>query len=460
MPTDRPIPTSRAARGSALGRAVAGQAIRGAGARMSMIGRSEELRERISEKRSLQAADQLVTVLGSMKGAAMKLGQMLSVLDLALVPEQHRQRFQDKLSALRDRAPEVDVEVMLSVIEDDLGETAESLFADFDRQPIAAASIGQVYRARLHDGRAVAVKIQYPGVDAAVRADLKNLALFLKFWRNALPTVAAPELIEELRQNFERELDYIEEARTQSVLARRFRGHPFVAVPDAIEELCTRRVLVTEFFDGVSFDHIRSLPVAERDRIGEIVYRFYIGSLYLYDEFCGDPHPGNLLLGNDGRVGFIDFGLFNRMRAEHVAFEIDCLRMASEERGVDLLAAMIARGIVDASAGVTPDECLEYVYAASEWNLVDRAMTVTPSLASSGLMLAIDPRGGQFTGMKRQNLPPEHLFSRRADFLTFGVLGQLGATANWHRIAREWIYGDSPATELGVAEQQWRDRNR
>lgn len=423
-----------------------------------MIGRSEELRERISEKRSLQAADQLVTVLGSMKGAAMKLGQMLSVLDLALVPEQHRQRFQDKLAALRDRAPEVDVEVMLSVIEDELGETVENLFADFDRQPIAAASIGQVYRAHLPDGRAVAVKIQYPGVDAAVRADLKNLALFLEFWRNALPAVAAPELIEELRQNFERELDYIEEARTQSVLARRFRGHPFVAVPDAIEELCTRRVLVTEFFDGVSFDHIRSLPVAERDRIGEIVYRFYIGSLYLYDEFCGDPHPGNLLLGTDGRVGFIDFGLFNRMRAEHVAFEIDCLRMASEERGEDLLATMIARGIVDASSGVTPDECLEYVYAASEWNLVDRAMTVTPSLASSGLMLAIDPRGGQFTGMKRQSLPPEHLFSRRADFLTFGVLGQLGATANWHRIAREWIYGDSPATELGVAEQQWRDR--
>lgn len=423
-----------------------------------MIGRSEELRERISEKRSLQAADQLVTVLGSMKGAAMKLGQMLSVLDLALVPEQHRQRFQDKLAALRDRAPEVDVEVMLSVIEDDLGETVENLFADFDRQPFAAASIGQVYRAHLPDGRAVAVKIQYPGVDAAVRADLKNLALFLEFWRNALPAVAAPELIEELRQNLERELDYIEEARTQSVLARRFRGHPFVAVPDAIEELCTRRVLVTEFFDGVSFDHIRSLPVAERDRIGEIVYRFYIGSLYLYDEFCGDPHPGNLLLGTDGRVGFIDFGLFNRMRAEHVAFEIDCLRMASEERGEDLLATMIARGIVDASSGVTPDECLEYVYAASEWNLVDRAMTVTPSLASSGLMLAIDPRGGQFTGMKRQNLPPEHLFSRRADFLTFGVLGQLGATANWHRIAREWIYGDSPATELGVAEQQWRDR--
>lgn len=428
---------------------------------MSMVGRSEELRARISEKASIQAADQLVTVLGSMKGAAMKLGQMFSVLDPALVPEHHRQQFQDKLAALRDRAPEVDFDAMSAVVEAELGDTVGNLFDEFDRDPIAAASIGQVYRARLHDGRAVAVKVQYPGIDAAVRADMKNLALFLKFWRNTFPAVAAPELIEELRQNFERELDYLEEARTQAALARRFRDHPSLVVPDAIEDMCTRRVLVTEFFDGVSFDRIRSLPATERDRIGEIVYRFYIGSLYRYHEFCGDPHPGNMLLGNDGRVGFVDFGLFNRMRAEHVAFEIDCLRMAAEERGEDLLAAMIARGIVDATAGVTADECLEYVFGASEWNLVDRVMTVTPSLASSGLMLAIDPRGGQFTGMKRQNLPPEHLFSRRADFMTFGVLGQLEATANWHSIAREWIYGDAPVTELGVAELRWRsEQNR
>ena len=407
---------------------------------MSMVGRSEAVRDRISEKASMQAADQLVTVLGSMKGAAMKLGQMFSVLDPALVPEHHRQRFQDKLAALRDRAPEVDFDAMRAVVETDLGDTVANLFAEFDRDPIAAASIGQVYRARLHDGRVVAVKVQYPGVDDAVRADMKNLALFLRFWRNALPAVAAPELVEELRLNFERELDYLEEARTQSILADRFRNHPFLAVPDAIEGMCTRRVLVTEFFDGIAFDRIRSLPAAERDRIGEIVYRFYIGSLYRYDEFCG---------------------LFNRRRREHVEFELYCLRMASEERGEDLLAAMIARGIVDATAGVTADECLEYVFAASEWNLVDRVMTVTPSLASSGLMLAIDPRGGQFTGMKRQNLPAEHLFSRRADFMTFGVLGQLEATANWHGIAREWIYGDAPVTELGVAELRWRgEQNR
>ncbi|MCC8926631.1 AarF/ABC1/UbiB kinase family protein [Rhodococcus sp. I2R] len=422
---------------------------------MSMVSRSEEMRSLLAEKSSIQAADQLVNVLGGMKGAAMKIGQMLSVLDLALVPEQHRERFQNKLAALRDRAPDVDFESMRWVVEKDLGRSIDQLFARFDETPIAAASIGQVYRAILHDGREVAVKVQYPGVDLAIESDMKNLALFLKFWRSSMPSFSAPALIDELRIHFERELDYTEEARTQRILAQRFAGHPSIFVPDAILDVCTPRVLVTEFVQGRRFDSIRDLDAGERDRIGEIIYRFYVGSLYRFDEFCGDPHPGNVLLCEDGRVAFIDFGLYNRMLHEHVEFEIDCLRAAAEERGEDLLAAMIARGIVDPDAGVTADECLEYTFAASEWNLVDRMLTVTPSLATSGLLLAVNPRGGRFAGMKSQYLPPEHLFSRRADFLTFGVLGQLKATANWHRIAREWIYGDPPTTAIGADEQAW-----
>ncbi len=451
------IPTTRVARGSKLGRVVAGQALRNAGTRMSMVGRSEELRARASEKASIQAADQLVNVLGSMKGAAMKLGQMLSVLDLALIPEEHRQRFQTKLAVLRDRAPQVPFSSMQKVIEDDLRRPISEAFADFDTDAVASASIGQVYRAVLHDGREVAVKVQYPGVDVAIAADMKNLALFLKFWRSAVPSISAPALTEELRINFERELDYVGEARTQHSLHQRFSGHSDIVVPDAIGELSTGRVLVTEFVHGKSFDHIRTLGAPERTRIGEAIYRFYVGSLYRYGEFCGDPHPGNILLADDGRVGFIDFGLFNRMENEYVEFELACFRAASEERGEDLLSLMVARGIVDPDADVSPSECLDYTYAASEWNLVDRTLTVTPALASSSLLLAIDPRGAQFAGMTSQNLPPEHLFSRRADFLTFGVLGQLEATGNWHRIAREWIYGDAPVTELGVSEKKWRE---
>ena len=453
--TDK-VPTSRLVRGSKLGQVAAGRAIRNAGARVSMIGRSDEVRARLAEKSAIAAADQLVTVLGGMKGVAMKLGQMLSILDLDLVPEEHRDDFQRKLAALRDQAPTASFDTMRGVIEADYGRPLSEVFADFDPDAVAAASIGQVYRARLHDGREVAVKVQYPGIDAAIRADMKNLTMFLKIWKSTVPTLSTPGLLNELRLNFEGELDYEREARTQHDIARLYADHPFIAVPDSVPELSTRRVLVSEFFDGTGFAGIRTLPQAERNRVGEIVFRFYIGSLYRHHEFCGDPHPGNLLLGADGRVGFVDFGLFNRMDAEHVEFEKLCLRAATEGRRDDLYALMVRRGVIAPDADVTPDECLEYVYAAAEWNLVDEEIAITPDMASTGFLLAIDPRASEFSGMKSQNLPPEHLFSRRADFLTFGVLGQLDASANWHRIGREWVYGDAPTTELGVAEQHWR----
>lgn len=452
------VPTSRLVRGTRLGQVAAGRAIRNAGTRMSMIGRSEEVRARLSEKSAIAAADQLVTVLGGMKGVAMKLGQMLSILDLDLVPEEYREDFQRKLAALRDQAPTTSFETMRGVIESDYGRPLSEVFADIDPDAVAAASIGQVYRARLHDGRDVAVKVQYPGIDAAIRADMKNLTMFLKIWKSTVPTLSTPGLLNELRLNFEGELDYEREARTQHQIARLYAGHPFIAIPDSMPELSTRRVLVSEFFDGTGFAGIRALDQSKRNRIGEIIFRFYIGSLYRYHEFCGDPHPGNVLLGPDGRVAFVDFGLFNRMDPTHVEFEKLCLRAATEGRKDDLFALMVRRGVIAPDADVTPDECIEYVYAAAEWNLVDEEIAITPEMASTGFLLAIDPRASEFSGMKSQNLPPEHLFSRRADFLTFGVLGQLDASANWHRVGREWVYGDPPATELGVAEESWRTR--
>lgn len=421
-----------------------------------MIGRSHDAKVRISEKAAIQAAEQLVTVLGSMKGAAMKLGQMLSVIDLEVVPESHRESFQRKLAVLRDRAPAVSFDVMRRQIEADLGAPIDRLFADFDDSAIAAASIGQVYRARLHDGRDVAVKVQYPGIDVAIRADMKNLAMFLKFWRSTIPTISTPELAEEVKRNIEGELDYVREAQTQHDLATLFADHPFITIPDSVAERSGARVIVTELFDGRPFDVIRTLTEAERDRVGEIVYRFYIGSMFRFNEFCGDPHPGNILLGADGRIGFIDFGLYNRMDPEHVEFEKECLRAATELRTQDLFDMMVRRGVIDADSGVTPDECLGYVHGAGGWHLTDEAITVTPAMASGSMLLAIDPRISQFSGMRHQNLPPEHIFSRRADFLTFGVLGQLEATNNWHRIAREWLYDEPPATALGIADAEWR----
>lgn len=448
------VPTSRLARGTKLGAVAAGSVVRKQRARLSMRGRSEAVRAQMAEESILRSTEQLVMVLGTMKGVAMKLGQMMSVLDLDLVPPQHRERFQKRLAVLRNAAPSVSFEAMRAVIEEDYGRPLEAVFAEFRTEAIAAASIGQVYLARLHDGRQVAVKVQYPGIDAAVRADLKNLTMFRRVLQSAMPWVT-PAVLDELRLNMESELDYHVEAQTQRDIAALYAGHPFIVVPQPVPEHSTQRVLVTEYLSGTAFEDIRAMPAAERDRVGEIIYRFYVGSLFTFNEFCGDPHPGNVLLADDGRVGFLDFGLFNRMDPEHVRFEAICLCAAAEERGADLRDLMIQRGVIDSADEIGAEECLEYVLSASEWCLVDEELTITPELASGAFLLAVDPRSSEFSGMKQQNLPPEHLFSRRADFLTFGMLGQLEATANWHRIAREWLYGEEPVTELGRIHQEW-----
>jgi predicted unusual protein kinase regulating ubiquinone biosynthesis (AarF/ABC1/UbiB family) len=448
------LPTSRLARGTALGAAAATHVIRSKQTQLSMVGRSQAARDRLSEASTLRSAELLVGVLGSMKGVAMKLGQMLSVLDLDLVPESHREQFRQKFAALRDSAPPTSFSAMRAVIEADSGRPLTTMFAEFSPEPVAAASIGQVYRARGHDGRDLAVKVQYPGIDAAVRADLRNLSMFRSILQSALPWVT-PAIIDELRHNLEGELDFTQEAANQQRTADLYAGHPFISVPAPVPELSSTRVLVSEFFPGKAFADMRALPQLDRNRAGEILYRFYVGSLYNFGEFCGDPHPGNFLLGNDGRVCFLDFGLYNHMRPVHRKFEIACLRAAAEDRGEDLYGLMVKHGVIDPAAGVSAEECLDYVLGASEWCLRDEDIAITPELASNAFLLAIDPRASSFTGMKQQTLPPEHLFARRADFLTFGVLGQLNATANWHRIAREWIYGDEPVTELGKQHQVW-----
>lgn len=301
------VPTSRLARGTKLGAVAASSVLRTQRTRLTMRGRSEAVRAKMAEESMIRTTEQVVMVLGTMKGVAMKLGQMMSVLDLDLVPENHRERFQKRLAVLRNAAPTVSFAAMRGVIEDDFGKPLDAVFAEFDAEPVAAASIGQVYRARLHDGRPVAVKVQYPGIDAAVRADLKNLAMFRRVLQSAMPWVT-PAVLDELRLNMEAELDYRAEAATQLQIAELYTEHPFIIVPRSLPEFSTTRVLVTEYVEGRGFEEIRQLPETERNRIGEIIYRFYVGSLFTFNEFCGDPHPGNVLLAADGRVGFLDFG--------------------------------------------------------------------------------------------------------------------------------------------------------
>src|SRR6187200_2691718 len=336
MPKD-PIPTSRLRRSAVVGRLAAGQAVRQVGTRAANLRRSDDEAEQALARRQVETAEQIVAALGTMKGAAMKLGQVMSFLDVGLVPEEYREQFQHKLAELRDAAPKVSFKDMRKVIEQDYGEPLEEVFATFDPVPVAAASIGQVYKARLHDGRDVAVKVQYPGVNAAVRADMQNLGMILRLMKSVAPGLDPKALGAEIRSRIDEELDYELEATNQRTLARIFRGHPFIVIPDVVTSLSRERVIVSEYVAGRGFEEIKQLPQLERDRIGEIVFRFYFGCMYRHHQFSGDPHPGNSILLDDTRMVFLDFGLFKRIPAEVAEFELQTQRLGILRDGRGLI---------------------------------------------------------------------------------------------------------------------------
>jgi len=453
------IPTSRVRRTATVATLAASEAVKQFGTRAVNVARSEEASEEAMARRQLETAKQIVAALGTMKGAAMKLGQVMSFLDVGLVPEQYREEFQHELAKLRDAAPTVSFKQMRKVIEEDLEESIDEVFSAFREEPIAAASIGQVYRATLEDGREVAVKVQYPGVASAVRADLQNLDLILRLLKRMTPALDVHAIAEEIRERIIEELDYELEAQNQRALARIFAGHPFIVVPNVVGSLTRERVLVSEFVEGVGFEQLKQRPQPERDRIGEIVFRFFLGCLYRHRQFSGDPHPGNFLLLEDGRIAFLDFGLFKRLESGPVELELAAQRAVVEGDAAALHTLLGSSGFLPEPERVDPDHLLAFVHDAIWWyTTADEVVELTPEIATQVMIESSDPRSAHFREMRHQSMRPEHLFGRRMEMLTLAVLSQLRARANWHRIAREWMYNDPPVTELGRQEAEFYGR--
>ena len=451
MASDR-IPISRTARTAKVSGLAARQAVKQRGTRIANLARSDEAGEAALQRRHIETAQQIVTALGTMKGAAMKLGQVMSFVDIGLVPEDFREEFQRKLGELRDAAPKVRFKDMRKVMESEFGEPLEDVFATFDQTPIAAASIGQVYRATLHDGRDVAVKVQYPRVAEAVRADLQNLGLLLRLMKRVAPGMDAKAIAKEVTERIGEELDYELEAQNQRALARIFRGHPFIFVPAVIGRLSRERVMVSEFVSGSAFDDLKALGQADRDRVGEIFFRFFFGCLYRHHQFSGDPHPGNFLLLADGRVAFLDFGLFKRIDAEKAELELACQRAAAEGDAERLHALMAGAGFLGEPDRFDADRLLDQFLDSTWWYVQDGELALTSEIATQVMIQMSDPRSTHFGQMRHETLPPDHLFGRRMEMLVLAVLGQLRVSGNWHRVAREWMYGAPPVTELGIAE--------
>lgn len=435
-----------------VARLAAGQGTRRLGTQAANLGRDEKGKQAALERRHLEAAEQIVAALGTMKGAAMKMGQVLSFLDVGLVPEEHRDEFQRKLGELRDAAPKVRFSDMRKVIESELEAPLEAIFASFDEEPVAAASIGQVYRARLPDGREVAVKVQYPGVAQAVRADMQNLGMILRLMKQIAPGLDAKATAEEVRARIGDELDYELEAQNQRSLSRIFRGHPFIVVPGVLTELSREKVIVTEFVRGAGFDSIKERDQATRDRVGEIVFRFFFGCMYRHHQFSGDPHPGNFMLMDDGKVAFLDFGLFKVMPKELIELELACQRAGHEGDAERLHAIWSETGFLLRPDRFRPDKLLAQFRDATWWYVLDGEIALEPEIATQVLIDMSDPRSQHFGQMRHETLPADHLFGRRVEMLTLAGLSQLRCRLNFHRIAREWMYGDPPQTELGRQE--------
>jgi predicted unusual protein kinase regulating ubiquinone biosynthesis (AarF/ABC1/UbiB family) len=454
MPT--PPNTSRTRRLAQMGRLAGGQGARHLAMHAANLGRTEEQAARALERRQLELAEQLVDLLGTMRGAAMKVGQSLSIVDFGLVPESHRAEFQRTLASLQDRAPKVAWTKMAAQIERGLGERIEKVFAELDRAPVGAASIGQVYRARLHDGRPVAVKVQYPGIATAVRADIKNLQLFARPAQAVIPGIDIRTIVAEVEERVLEELDYELEAQNHRAFARHYRGHPFIRVPEVHTELCSDTVLVTDWLDGAPLAAAEGMDQPARNRIAEILFRFYVGGPHELLAFSGDPHPGNSLLLADGSVGFIDFGLVKRIDRATSELELAGGRAIAEHDAVELVRRFGEQGIVFDCERVPPELLLEGVLQTQGWYLEDEELALTPERTNAIAAYATDLRGPIYRIFKDQQLPPAHLVQRRVEIQVLSILGQLRPMLNFHGIAREWLYGEEPAGELGAAAARWR----
>jgi predicted unusual protein kinase regulating ubiquinone biosynthesis (AarF/ABC1/UbiB family) len=455
---DSSIPKGRIRRTAQLGSVVGTQGARYAGTRAANLARSPDEASEALEQRHLDAAARMVETLGRMKGAAMKIGQLASFIDTEFLPPEYRELYQEQLASLRSTAPPMPWEKVRAVLDEDWAEPVEELFEDFGHEAVAAASIGQVHRAVLPDGRRVAVKIQYPGVAAAIAADMQNAGMLMRLAKALAPGLDAGAAAAELKERVMEELDYELEAQSQRTFARAYRGHPFIHVPDVVTRLSTERVLVSEWVDGAGFDAVRQLPQAERDRFGEIVFRFCFGSIYHLQHFNADAHPGNYLHMPDGRVAFLDFGMTKQLDQDQIDLEIAALEAIFDDDPEGLRLALHDLGFLRDPRKVDAELLMEHVRAVGGWYMEDREVTIDSERVMGAIAAVSDPRSSFYRVMRRENLPANELMGRRMESGVLAVLGQLRATRNWNRIGREWWFGEPPATELGRAEREWLER--
>ncbi|MFE2823798.1 ABC1 kinase family protein [Streptomyces sp. NPDC059271] len=440
---------TRTAKLAALPLGFAGRATWGLGKRIG--GASAELVGRELQQRT---AEQLFKVLGELKGGAMKFGQALSVFESAL-PEEVAGPYRAALTKLQEAAPPMPTRTVHSVLEERLGADWGELFLEFEDKPSAAASIGQVHRAVWHDGREVAVKVQYPGAGDALLSDLTQLSRFARLLGPLIPGMDIKPLITELRDRVSEELDYGLEAQAQQAHAEEFADDPDVLVPAVVHQ-CDQ-VLVTEWIDGVPLSEVINDGTEEqRDRAGQLLARFLFSGPARTGLLHADPHPGNFRLLPDEesgwRLGVLDFGTVDRLPGGLPQTIGDSLRMTLDGDAEGVYELLREEGFVKESIDLDPDAVLDYLVPIIEPAQVD-AFTFTRGWMRSQAARIADPRSPAHQLGRQLNLPPSYLLIHRVTLSTIGVLCQLGATVRLRDELEEWLPGFIPVEDdAGDAE--------
>jgi predicted unusual protein kinase regulating ubiquinone biosynthesis (AarF/ABC1/UbiB family) len=400
--------------------------------------------------------------LGRSRGVLMKAGQMLSFVALdPSVDAPHTGIYQAAFARLQDDAPPMPPQLAIEVVTAELGRSPSEVFAQFDPNPLAAASIGQVHAATLPDGRRVAVKVQYPGVEQAIRADLANTELLSTFLQMALtvlpglPRMDVRGMAREISERIGEEVDYRIEARNQQEFADTYRGHPFIRIPEVLPELSTRRVLTTELSDGTRYAKAVTAEASLRDRWGEAIFRFQWANL-LSRGFCNaDPHPGNYLFHPDGTVTFLDFGCVKRFTADQVArlgeFG-DAFASRDPER---FLRASAGIGAFDPADPPDAGALQEMFNISSRPYIAPQPFTYNPGILAEGTRHMASPRGRQV--MRKLTGAAEYTFVSRMEGGITSVLGGLRATGHWLAIRDEYRSAAPFATDYGEREAAWRE---
>ncbi|MFA4082656.1 ABC1 kinase family protein [Mycobacteroides salmoniphilum] len=406
-----------------------------------------------------KTAERYAELLGHSKGVLMKAGQIFSSIDSSALGDGRAAPYERAMTRLQTQSPPMAPALAHSILESELGLPMGQAFAKFTDEPISSASIGQVHRAVLHDGREVAVKIQYPGVAQAIREDLANTELVTTFLRTFLSLLGRSVAIDlratarDISERIAEELDYRREAANITTFHELFGGHPFIRVPEAVPELSSDRVLTMTYVDGIDWAQAQESSQDLKDTWGEALWRFSLSPLQHASAFYTDLHPGNYRFGLDGSIGIVDFGsvkvIPERLRLAWLQMIVANL----QKRTADLHAVMTEAGFIAAGTTMTTEEVHRWMDQNNPDVVGPQPVTYTAQLISRNLATLDTSSPDSLSA--RIALPPDLIYFVRVPLGVRSTLSKLGATVNARAVVEDMAGVAEPSTPLGIRHVAW-----